>query len=103
MSNVSSIISSNVKYTAHIGGDIDHVQSSLPEGCPYTFEKADGTNDWQWIKTGDDMQHVKTKEKISFQRTETFMGVISADANFYGNVTFNHGDLENCRWKIGAV
>ena len=31
------------------------------------------------------------------------MGVISADANFYGNVTFTHADLENCRWKIGAV
>ena len=31
------------------------------------------------------------------------MGVISADVNFYGNVTFNHADLENCRWKIGAV
>ena len=83
MSDISSIISSNVKYTEHIGGDIDHVQSSLPDGCPYTFDKADGTNDWQWIKTGDDMQ--------------------SADVNFYGNVTFNHADLENCRWKIGAV
>lgn len=31
------------------------------------------------------------------------MGVISADINFYGNTAFNHNDLENCRWKIGAV
>ena len=66
VSNVSSIISSNVSYSDNIGGDIDYLQSSLPDGCPYTFDKADGTNDWQWIKTGDDMQHTKTKEKISF-------------------------------------
>ena len=100
---LSNVLSSNVKYTEHIGGDIDHLQPGLPAGCPYTFEKADGTNDWQWIKTGDDMRHVKKKEKISFTRTETFIGVISADPNFYGNVSFNHADLENCRWMIGAL
>lgn len=31
------------------------------------------------------------------------MGVLSADVNFYGNTSFSHDDLENCRWKIGAV
>ena len=65
VSTISSVISSNVKYTDNIGGDIDHLTDSLPAGCPSTFEMPDGEHDWQWIKTGDDMQHVKTKEKIS--------------------------------------
>ena len=56
-----------------------------------------------WVKIGDDMQHVKTKNRIVFQRTETFMGVISADINYYGNESFSHDDLENCRWKIGGL
>lgn len=98
--DISSAISSNTKYGTTIGDDIDHVLTgNVPPGCPYDFP----SNTWTWIKTGDDMTHVKTKEKISFQRTETFMGVISADPNYYGNEAFNHSSLDTCRWKIGEV
>lgn len=99
--NVSSFISSNVKYAPTVGEDVDHVVNGLPAGCPYNFPSGDDA--WQWVKIGDDMQHVKTRERISFTRTETFMGVISADPNYYGNTAFDHSNLEECRWKPGEV
>lgn len=102
-SNLSNILSSNVRYTDTLGEDIDHLVDGVPNGCPYSFPESQSGESWQWIKTGDDLQHVKTKERISFQRTETFMGVISADINFYGNVPFDHSNLSACRWKIGEV
>lgn len=88
-------------YSNTLGEDIDH-EVELPSDCPYTFPTTQGQS-WTWIKTGDDMQQVKTREKTSYQRTETYMGVREADQNFYGNIPFNHNDLKNCRWKIGAV
>lgn len=101
ISNVSSVISNDVKYSDTIGDKVDHVLTGdVPDGCPYSFPD---DPKWQWVKTGDDMQHVKTKEKISFQRTETFMGVISADPNYYGNVDFDHSNLEECRWIPGGL
>lgn len=56
-----------------------------------------------WVKTGDDMQHIKTKGRIAFARTETFMGVISADINYYGDVAFDHSNLSGCRWVPGKL
>lgn len=104
VSNISSVISSNVKYNYTIGDKIDYlIDGDKPDGCPYSFPSGNNEAKWQWIKTGDDMQHMKTKNKISFQRTETFMGVISADANYYGNKPFDHDNLDTCRWKIGEV
>lgn len=100
-STTSANISSRLEYGESLGEDIDHIVD-LPEECPYEFP-TDADQNWEWVKTGDDMQHIKTKERISFQRTETYMGVISADVNFYGNTPFSHTNLENCRWKIGEL
>lgn len=88
-------------YSTTLGQDVDHVVS-LPSDCPYNFPTVEGQT-WTWIKTGDDMQETKTRDKTVFQRTETYMGVREADENFYGNTPFSHDNLENCRWKIGAV
>lgn len=105
-SNISSVLSNNVKYNEVIGDKIDYIvggsanPSAAPKGCPYTFPT---DPKWIWVKTGDDMQHVKTRGRISFQRTETFMGIISADVNYYGDVAFDHNNLSACRWKPGEL
>lgn len=101
VSNVSSVLSNNITYTQVIGNQIDHiVAGGTPDGCPYTFPD---DPEWQWVKTGDDMTHVKTKKEVRFQRTETFMGVISADLNYYGNTPFDLNNLKNCRWIPGRI
>ena len=106
VSNISSVLSNNISYDEVIGDKIDYIvggtasPKEAPDGCPYTFPT---DPKWIWVKTGDDMQHVKTKGKISFQRTETFMGVISADINYYGDVAFDHSNLSACRWKPGEL
>lgn len=108
VSDVSAMLSNNVKYDVTIGDKIDYIvggsanPSEAPEGCPYTFPS---DPKWVWVKTGDDMQHSKSKKfgKVTFQRTETFMGVISADVNYYGDVAFNHNNLSACRWIPGAL
>lgn len=103
-SNISAVLSNNISYDESIGNQIDYIvggsanPSAAPKGCPYTFDGG-----WMWVKTGDDMAHVKTKGRISFQRTETYMGVISADINYYGDVAFNHNNLSACRWKPGEL
>ena len=104
--NISAVLSNNVTYKEVIGDKIDYIvggsanPKEAPDGCPYSFPT---DTKWIWVKTGDDMQHVKTKGKISFQRTETFMGVISADVNYYGDVAFNRNNLSACRWKPGEL
>lgn len=106
VSNISAVLSNNVKYNTTIGDKIDYIvggsasPKAAPDGCPYKFPT---DTKWIWVKTGDDMQHVKTKGRISFQRTETFMGIISADVNYYGDVAFNHNNLSACRWKPGEL
>lgn len=108
VSNISSVISNRVSYNTVIGDKIDYIvggsanPKDKPDGCPYSFPS---TPKWIWVKTGDDMQHVKTKDKdrISFARTETFMGVLSADINYYGDDAFNHGNLSACRWIPGKL
>ena len=103
-SNISAVLSNTVAYDEKIGQKIDYLvggsanPAQVPEGCPYKFG-----DDWQWIKTGDDMQHVKTRGKISFMRTETFMGVVSADVNYYGDGAFQPTELSSCRWEIGKL
>jgi hypothetical protein len=101
--SISSIVSTTLKYSDSLGENVDYLIEELPSSCPYRFSTTLGRPAWQWIKTGDDMQHVKTKDKISFQRTETYMGVISADINFYGSYPFDHSNLSACRWKIGEL
>ena len=101
--SISSIVSTTLKYSDGLGENVDYLIEELPSSCPYTFSTTISRPAWQWIKTGDDMQHVKTKDKISFQRTETYMGVISADINFYGSEPFDHSNLSACRWKIGEL
>ena len=106
VNNISSVLSNNVKYNTVIGDKVDYIvggsatPKAAPAGCPYSFPT---DPKWMWVKTGDDMQHVKTRKRISFQRTETFMGVISADVNYYGDVTYNHDNLSACRWKPGEL
>ena len=106
VSNISSVISNQTKYNETIGDKIDYIvggsasPKAAPHGCPYTFPTEPK---WIWVKTGDDMQHVKTRGRISFARTETFMGVLSADINYYGDVAFNHSNLSACRWIPGKL
>lgn len=105
-SNISSVISNNITYDEVIGDKIDYIvggsaePKDAPDGCPYEFPTEPK---WIWIKTGDDMSHTKTKGRVSFQRTETFMGVISADINYYGDVAFDHDNLSACRWAPGQL
>lgn len=93
----------NYKGTATLGGDIDHV-SSLPDGCPYSFDST-----WIWIKTGDNMtqQRDKAKQLTIFTHQETFMGVLqdSYDKNYYGNGTFSHTEegITNGRWERNSI
>lgn len=106
VSNISSMISNHISYNTVIGDKIDYIvggsasPKDKPDGCPYSFPT---DPKWIWVKTGDDMQHVKTKGRVSFARTETFMGVISADVNYYGDVAFNHSNLSACRWIPGKL
>ena len=106
VSNISSVISNHTTYNETIGDKIDYIvggsasPKAAPDGCPYTFPTEPK---WIWVKTGDDMQHVKTKGRISFARTETFMGVLSADINYYGDVAFDHSNLSACRWIPGKL
>ena len=65
-SDLSNVLSNNVRYTETLGENIDHIVDGVPDGCPYSFPESQSGDTWQWIKTGDDLQHVKTKEKISF-------------------------------------
>lgn len=107
-SNISAMLSNVVSYSETLGESIDYIvggaanPKAAPDGCPYTF-----SNDpkWIWVKTGDDMVHHKSEKfgKITFQRTETFMGVLSADINYYGDTAFNHNNLSSCRWIPGAL
>ena len=106
VSNVSSVISNEVEYTEVVGDKIDFIVGGSanplprPKGCPYKFPDEPK---WIWVKTGDDMQHTKQRSKITFTRTETFMGVLSADVNYYGDVAFNRQNLKGCRWKPGEL
>lgn len=79
--------------------------NALPSGCPFTFAQAFGYGTWQWIKTGDtiNMSRDKTTGTTTFTRSETWNGALSADVNFYGRTAFNHNNLEECRWKFGAI
>ena len=36
-SNLSNILSSNVRYTDTLGEKIDHLVDGVPNGCPYSF------------------------------------------------------------------
>ena len=66
-SNLSNVLSNNVRYTDTLGEGIDHVvEGGAPNGCPYSFPTSQSGEEWQWVKTGDDLQHVKTKERITF-------------------------------------
>lgn len=47
-----SQLSSVPTYPKTIGGSVDVKSSSVPTGCPYTF---DSTQWKEWLKTGDDM------------------------------------------------
>lgn len=101
--SLSSFLSAATKYEETLGEKIDYIvggqeHPSAPDGCPYTFDQQ-----WMWVKIGDDMQHVKTKSMVSFQRTETYMGVISADVNYYGDAEFDHNNLSACRWVPGEL
>ncbi|WP_407450906.1 hypothetical protein [Fibrobacter sp.] len=113
VSNVSSMLSDNIEYRETIGDKIDYIvggdtnPSEKPAGCPYTFPSSPR---WIWVKIGDDMSHIKAKHRVSFTRTETFMGVISADVNYYGNNEMtgtesasNPESLKTKRWKPGSL
>lgn len=91
-----------------MGEDIDHTiqpSSAQLSGCPYTFPKKDGKDVWQWLKVGDTMTESKDKKTntVTFTREEIWWGAKEWDVNFYGNVAFNHQQLDTCRWELGKV
>lgn len=104
-SELSTIL--NEQYADTIGNGIDHIMPDTfltDAKCPYKFptQQQDGIV-YQWVKVGDQMTQTKTKTSLTFNRTQQYWGVISADVNLYGNVPFDHNNLDNCRWKVGEV
>lgn len=89
-------------YADELGGGIDHViSSSVPYGCPYTFPP----NTWTFVKIGDEMTQVKTRQGVSFTRRETFGGYRGVDMNYYGNGTFSHDKdgIISGRWELESL
>lgn len=90
-------VQTDTPYPEEIGG-VDYKITTTPEGCPYEFDK-----DYEWVKIDDSVECQKDYAKLKYIRTESWMGVISADNNYYGNGTFDHRNLDSCRWEIGKL
>lgn len=89
------------EYPDEVGG-VDYTftdDDDCLSGMPFTFEDVD----YQWVKVDDSVMGYKEGQKFTYRRSEKFMGVISADPNYYGDVPFNHNNLKNCRWEIGKL
>ena len=78
-------------------GGVDYIEANI-DGCPYVFDK-----DYQWVKIDDSVNSVKDYSKLYYHRIQRWMGVISADYNYYGATEFDHNNLKNCRWEIGKL
>lgn len=101
-------LSAAVEFPEEIGGDIDHIvsiDSSQLSGCPYAFPTENDKPVWKWTKTGDTMTQTKDKatNTVTFIRETIYWGTKDPDQNFYGNIKFNHNQLNDCRWELGKV
>ena len=104
----------SIAFNKTLGQGIDVALSSLPEGCPYTF---DNTQWKAWLKVGD---NVSMSRKVQAQgtsqlsstvntytRTETWWGATSFDPNFYAPTSdwtqrpANPGPTT--RWLVGKM
>ena len=91
-------------WSEQLGEDLDALTATLPNECPYSFDAHGEQNPWKWMKIGDDIQQVHTKEQTSYTRREMWRGMKDADINYYGSTPFSHTNaLLSCRWEIGKL
>ena len=64
-----------------LGKDLDMMSTSLPDGCPYTFQDSD----WKWLKVADNVTETRTKTETTFTRRQVYQGMKDPAINFYGN------------------
>lgn len=86
-----------------LGDQVDY-WDELVESCPYKGMPS-RNGEWWFLKTRDDvtLDVNKATGKCTWTRVQQWDGAKEFDNNFYGDVTFSHENLENCRWKIGEV
>ena len=99
-SNGLSVITPPV-YPGEVGG-VDFTyedDASCLSGMPFKFLDVD----YKWVKIDDSVNGYKEGQKFTYRRQEKFMGVVSADPNYYGIIPFSHLNLPNCRWEIGEL
>lgn len=90
-------------YTDEVGNKIDYVAEL--SGCPYSFPA--GT--WTFVKTGDDMTQVKTRDGVVFTRRQIYSGFKGVDKNFYGeylngtSFVHNRDNIISGRWEIEGL
>lgn len=93
----------SANYAKTIGGSIDHIVGDSIQGCPYRFP----SNTWTFVKTGDEVQQVKTRQGVSYTHIETFSGFRygTVDMNFYGNMPFSHTEdgILSGRWEVESL
>lgn len=97
----------SAEYSGEIGGKIDYiVDLSALDGCPYTFPTEGGQPVWTFVKIGDDMNQVKTRQGVTFSRRETYAGFKGVDKNFYGDFlnhssfVHNKNNILSGRWEL---
>ena len=88
--------------THPLGSDLD-VVTNLPSDCPYTFSpimSSTSSDNWTWLKIGDDMQQTRTANNVTFTRTERWAGYNDVDENYYGKKAFVHNEsgIKTGRW-----
>lgn len=98
--DISGYINDHVQFRDMVGLSVDYiVPFNAPElsSCPYTFP-----DHYIWVKQGDDVVQTNQRNppRRSFQRVETYWGVMSADQNYYGHVKWDHTTqgLSAARW-----
>lgn len=99
--DISGYINRQLQYRDMVGLSVDYIvpfNSQELSSCPYTFP-----DKYTWVKQGDDVTETNNPHTntVSFQRVQTYFGVISADTNYYGHGAYVPSDicsLVSCRW-----
>ena len=103
--DISGYINDHVQYRDMVGLSVDFLvpfDSQELSSCPYTFP-----DKYQWVKQGDDIVETRSSNppKVTFQRVQTYWGVISADQNYYTTREWdgNLNTLSVSRWRPKMV
>lgn len=99
-SKSASLNALSVTYPPIYPGEVGGVDFTFSEviGMPFSFDV-----NYKWVKIDDSVNGYKDGMTFTYKRSEKFMGVISADINYYGNTPFDHNNLSGCRWEAGRL